>query len=48
VVEEGAVFFDLFKPEPSRRGWYAFAPVAAYHDEAFTAEAAASGPPSGR
>jgi hypothetical protein len=29
VIEEGAIFFDLFRPDPTRRGWYAFAPVAA-------------------
>jgi hypothetical protein len=30
VVEEGARFFDLSKPDQSRRGWYAFKPVEAY------------------
>jgi hypothetical protein len=29
VIDEGALFFDLFKPDPTRRGWYAFAPVEA-------------------
>lgn len=29
-VQEDAVFFDFSKPDPSRRGWYAFAPVAAH------------------
>src|SRR5262249_6844064 len=29
VIEEGALFFDPFRPEPTRRGWYAFAPAAA-------------------
>jgi hypothetical protein len=29
VIEEGAIFFDFAKPDPKRRGWYAFAPVAA-------------------
>jgi hypothetical protein len=31
VVEAGALFFDLFRPEPSPRGrgWYAFAPAEA-------------------
>jgi hypothetical protein len=29
VVEEGALFFDFSRPDPSHRGWYAFAPVAA-------------------
>ena len=38
VVEEGAVFFDLFKPDPARRGWYAFAPAPAYRYQAVAAE----------
>jgi hypothetical protein len=29
VIEEGAVFFDFRQPDPTRRGWYAFAPVSA-------------------
>ncbi len=31
IVEEGALFFDCSRPEPSRRGrgWYAFGPVEA-------------------
>jgi hypothetical protein len=24
VIEEGALSFDIFKPDPTRRGWYAF------------------------
>ena len=24
VIEEGAVFFNLFRPDPARRNWYAF------------------------
>jgi hypothetical protein len=28
-VEDGATFFDLSKPDPARRGWYAFAPAEA-------------------
>jgi hypothetical protein len=39
VVEEGAVFFDLFKPDPTRRGWYAFESVAAYHYQVSAVEA---------
>jgi hypothetical protein len=33
VVEEGAIFFDYSRPDPKRRGRYAFAPVASqrYH-----------------
>jgi hypothetical protein len=42
VVEEGAVFFDLFRPDPKRRGWYAFAPVAAHRYQVSTAEATSS------
>lgn len=30
VVEAGAEFFDMFRPDPRRRGWYAFAPASAY------------------
>jgi hypothetical protein len=29
VVEGGALFFDLSKPDPTRRGWYAFASAEA-------------------
>jgi hypothetical protein len=39
VVEERAVFFDLSKPDPTRRGWYAFKAVAAHCYEASTVEA---------
>ena len=33
VVEEDAIFFDYSRPDPTRRGRYAFAPVASqrYH-----------------
>jgi hypothetical protein len=33
IVEPGALFFDWSKPDPTRRGWYAFAPADAqrYH-----------------
>ena len=41
VVEEGAFFFDFSKPDPTRRGWYAFAPVAAYQYQACAVEAEA-------
>jgi hypothetical protein len=40
VVEEGALFFDIFKPDCKRRGWYAFAPVAAHQYEIVAGEAA--------
>jgi hypothetical protein len=30
TIEEGAVFFDLSRPDPTRPGWYAFAPVKAH------------------
>jgi hypothetical protein len=39
IVEEGAVFFDLFRPDPARRGWYAFEKVEAHHYEASAIEA---------
>jgi hypothetical protein len=39
VVEEGAVFFDFAKPDATRRGWYAFQPVAAHRFQVFAAEA---------
>jgi hypothetical protein len=39
VIEDGAIFFDLAKPDPTRRGWYAFAPVAARRYQASTVEA---------
>jgi hypothetical protein len=42
-VEEGALFFDFFKPDPTRRGWYAFAPVAAHQYQVTAAEAADEG-----
>jgi hypothetical protein len=40
VIEEGALFFDLFRPDPSRRGWYAFKKVAAcrYQESAVEAD----------
>ncbi len=30
VVEEGALFFDFSRPDPARRGWYAFKPVSGH------------------
>jgi hypothetical protein len=38
IVEEGALFFDFSKPDPSRRGWYAFRPVTAYRFQVFADE----------
>jgi hypothetical protein len=38
-IEEGAVFFDFSKPDRSRRGWYAFAPVAAQDFKVVSVEA---------
>jgi hypothetical protein len=29
VIEGGALFFDLLKPDPIRQGWYAFTPAEA-------------------
>jgi hypothetical protein len=45
VVKEGAVFFDLSKPDPTRRGWYAFASVEARRYEASVLEAPSLGEP---
>jgi hypothetical protein len=39
-IEEGAIFFDFSKPDRNRRGWYAFAPVAAHDYKVVTVEAA--------
>lgn len=44
VIEEGAIFFDFSKPVPTRRGWYAFAPVDAYHYQVSTVEAESASP----
>jgi hypothetical protein len=38
-IEEGAVFFDFSKPDRTRWGWYAFAPVAAHDYKVVTVEA---------
>jgi hypothetical protein len=45
VIEEGALFFDLFKPDPTRRCWYAFAPVEAHRYQASVLEAENPGDP---
>src|SRR5262249_17739630 len=42
--EEGAVFFDFSTPDRSRRGWYAFAPVAAHDYKVVTVEAGSEEP----
>jgi hypothetical protein len=39
VVEDGAAFFDPARPDPARRGWYAFAPAVAYRYTATAVEA---------
>jgi hypothetical protein len=38
-IEKGAVFFDYSRPDRSRPGWYAFAPVAAHDYQVVTTEA---------
>jgi len=38
VVEAGAQFFDWSRPDPTRRGWYAFAPAEAQRYEVVVAE----------
>jgi len=43
VIEEGAIFFDFFKPDLTRRGWYAFAPVAAQRCQGTAIEAPSPG-----
>lgn len=40
AIEEGAIFFDFAKPDPNRRGWYAFAPAAAHRYQVRAVEAA--------
>jgi hypothetical protein len=45
VIEEGAVFFDPFRPDPTRRGWYAFAPVAAHRYQRSASEAESDAAP---
>ena len=30
VVESGALFFDISRPDPKHRGWYRFRPAEAY------------------
>jgi hypothetical protein len=39
IIEDGANFFDFGKPDPNRRGWYAFAAADALRFEAQTVEA---------
>jgi hypothetical protein len=39
AVEEDAVFFDLSRPDPARRGWYAFVPVKAHRYQVSVLEA---------
>ncbi len=39
VVEEGAIFFDPFKPDPTRRRWYAFMPAMAHDYQVSATEA---------
>jgi hypothetical protein len=40
VVEDGAMFFDPSRPDPARRGWYAFAPATAHQYQVSAVEAA--------
>ena len=39
VIEAGAMFFDFSRPDPKRRGWYAFKPAADYKYQLVTVEA---------
>jgi hypothetical protein len=43
VVEDGAIFFDYSKPDPTRRGRYAFAPVDSFRYQAELEEAESPG-----
>jgi hypothetical protein len=38
VVEAGALLFDWSRPDPARRGWYAFAPAEARRYDVVIAE----------
>jgi hypothetical protein len=38
IVEPGALFFDWSRPDPMRRGWYAFAPAGARRYDVLTEE----------
>jgi hypothetical protein len=38
VVEAGAQFFDWSRPDPTRRGWYAFAPAESQQYRVVVAE----------
>lgn len=40
IVEDGALFFDFSRPDPGRRGWYAFAAVPPTHYEVSVVEGA--------
>jgi hypothetical protein len=40
VVEEGAMFFDPSRPDPTRRGWYAFSPGTAHRYHVSAVESA--------
>jgi hypothetical protein len=46
AIEEGAVFFDIFRPDKTRRRWYAFAPAAAGSYQASASEAGSDDEPS--
>jgi hypothetical protein len=39
VIEEGAIFFNMLRPDPVRKCWYEFEAVPAHHYEASTHEA---------
>lgn len=39
VIEEGAIFFNMFRPDPMRKCWYEFEAFPARHYEASTQEA---------
>jgi hypothetical protein len=39
AIEAGAEFFDPSRPDPVRRGWYAFAPAKAQCYQVVVAEA---------
>jgi hypothetical protein len=45
-VEDGAVFFDMSKPDKTRRGWYGFAPVATRNYQRTASEAFSDAEPS--
>ena len=39
IIEPGALFFDMSRPDRHRRGWYAFKPAEAYEYQATSTEA---------